>query len=58
MVPKLFLIAYHLRVPYCHRVYTTLFQENSIYQISFDHKSLEDQNWHKRNMNKMTVRNC
>ena len=54
-VPDLFLTAYHLRVPYCHRVTpcsrkTHLTRYHSI-------ERLENWTWHKSDIFKMAVRN-
>jgi len=55
VVLKLFLIAYHLRVPYCHHVPPCSRKSQCAKYHSI--KSLENQNRHKSNVNKMAVRN-
>jgi len=54
VVLKLFLIAYHLRVPCCHHVPPCSSKSQCAKYHSI--KSLENQNWHKCNVNKMAVR--
>ena len=55
VVLKLFLIAYHLCVRYCHHVPPCSRKSQCAKYHSI--KSLENQNWHKCNVNKMAVRN-
>ena len=55
VVLKLFLIAYHLCVPYCHHVPPCSRKSQCAKYHSI--KSLENQNWQKCNVNKMAVRN-
>ena len=55
VVPKLFLSAYHLWVPYCYHVPPCTRKSQCAKYNSI--KSLEKQNWHICNVNKMTVRN-
>jgi len=55
VVLKLFLIAYHLCVPYCHHISPCSRKSQCAKYHST--KSLENQNWHKCNVNKLAVRN-
>jgi len=55
VVPKLFLIVYHLWVPYCHHVPTCSRKTQSTKEHLI--KSLENQDWHKYNMIKIAVKN-
>ena len=55
VVLKLFLIVYHLCVSYCHHVPPCSRKSQCAKYHSI--KSLENQNWHKCNVNKMAVRN-
>jgi len=48
VVPKLFLITYHLWDPYCHHVPPCSRKTQSTKYHSI--KSLENQNWHKCDM--------